>query len=98
MTYLLLVDYYSRYIEVNKFTSTTSASVIIALKAAFFRYGIPSSMVSDNGPQYASHDMKQFAESYGFTHVTSSPHYLQSNVLAERACSKSDKETAGAIT
>ena len=91
MTYLLLVDYYSRYIEVNKLTSTTSASVIIALKAVFFRYGIPSSMVSDNGPQCASHEMKQFAESYGFTHVTSSPHYPQSNGLAERAVKAAKK-------
>ena len=91
VTYLLLVDYFSRYIEVNKLTSTTSASVVTALKAAFSRYGIPSTMVSDNGPQYASHEMKQFAESYGFTHVTSSPHYPQSNGLAERAVKTAKK-------
>ena len=83
VTYLLLVDYYSRYIEVNKLTSTTSASVITALKAAFSRYGIPSNMVS--------HEMKQFAVSYGFTHVTSSPHYPQSNGLAEKAVKTAKK-------
>ena len=84
-TYLLVVDYYSRYIEVQKLNSTTSASVITALKAIFSRHGIPTTLVSDNGPQYDSHEMKQFAESYGFTHLTSSPHYPQANGLAERA-------------
>ena len=81
-TYLLLVDYYSRYIEVQKLKSTTSASIITALKAVFSRHGIPATVVSDNGPQY---EMREFAESYSFTHITSSPHYPQANGEAERA-------------
>ena len=85
VVYLLLVDYYSRYIEVNKLPSLTSASVIIALKASFSRYGIPTTLVTDNGPQYTSQEMKEFADLYGFTHLTSSPHYPQSNGFAERA-------------
>ena len=84
-TYLLLVDYYSRYIEVQKLTSLTSASVITAMKAVFSRHGIPTTVVSDNGPQYSSQEMREFAESYGFTHITSSPHYPQVNGEAERA-------------
>ena len=83
--YLLVVDYYSRYVEVQKLHSTSSASVITALKALFSCHGIPSTLVSDNGPQYDSHEMKQFAESYGFCHLTSSPHYPQANGQAERA-------------
>ena len=50
----------------------------------FSRYGIPEVMMSDNGPQYSSQEMKDFASSYGFIQVTSSPHYPQSNGLAER--------------
>ena len=34
-TYLIVVDYYSRYMEVQKLTTTTSAGVISALKAIF---------------------------------------------------------------
>ena len=51
----------------------------------FSRQGIPEFMVSDNGPQYSSHEMKEFAQLYGFTHITSSPRYPQSNGQAERA-------------
>ena len=51
----------------------------------FARHGIPEVLRSDNGPQYVSQEMTDFATSYGFTQVTSSPHYPRSNRLAERA-------------
>ena len=63
---ILVVDYYSRFIEVQKLTSTTSSAVITALKAIFSHHGIPSVLVSDNGPQYTSAEMKSFAAMYGF--------------------------------
>ena len=84
-TYLLVVDYFSRFIEIQKLSSINSRSVILALKAFFSRHGVPATLVSDNGPQYASREMQEFAESYGFKHVTSSPHFPQSNGMAERS-------------
>ena len=81
--YLLLVDYFSHYPEVIRLTFTTSASVIFAMKSVFSRHGIPNTIVSDNGPQYDSTEMKAFAASCQFRHITSSPHYPQSNGLAE---------------
>ena len=83
-TYLLVVDYFSRYPEVIKLNSTTSKTIISSLKAIFSRHGVPSVLMSDNGPQFDSRDMKEFANAYGFQHITSSPHYPQSNGLAER--------------
>lgn len=82
--YVLVVDYFSRFPEVVKLTSTTSANVISALKSVFSRHGIPEVVRSDNGPQYASAEFSTFASSYGFQHITSSPRYPQSNGLAER--------------
>ena len=81
--YVLLVDYFSRYQEVIRLTSTTSASVISAMKSVFTTHGIPSTIVSNNGLQYNSAEMKTFASLYGFKHITSSPHYPQSNGQAE---------------
>ena len=83
-TYLLTVGYYSHYPEIVKMTSTTSESTIKALHSIFSRLGIPEILISDNGPQYASEAMKGFAKSYGFNHITSSPHYPQGNAFAER--------------
>ena len=83
-TYLLAVDYFSRYPEVIKLNSTTSQAVISSLKSIFSHHGIPTVLVSDNGPQFDLRDMREFASSYGFQHITSSPYYPQSNGLAER--------------
>ena len=83
--YLLVVDYFSRYPEVVKLTSTTSVQVIAVLKSIFARHGIPETLRSDNGPQFSSHDFSKFASSYGFQHITSSPRFPQSNGQVERA-------------
>ena len=84
-TYLLVVDYFFRFIEIQKLSTTNSKSVILALKAIFSRHGVLVTFVSDNGPHNASWEMQEFAESYGFKHITSSPHFPQSNGMAERS-------------
>ena len=83
--YILVVDYYSHYVEVSPLASTTSQSIIASLKTIFSRFGIPETFISDNGPNYVSKDFVNFAKDYGFTHVTSSPLYAQANGEAERA-------------
>jgi hypothetical protein len=83
--YLLLVDYYSRWIEVRQLKSLSSAATIEALKSIFATHGICDLMVSDNGPQFASAEFLQFTRDYCFTHVTSSPLYPKANGEAERA-------------
>ncbi|XP_028418586.1 uncharacterized protein K02A2.6-like [Dendronephthya gigantea] len=86
VTYLLVVDYYSRYVEVVALTKDTSSTKIIqALKAIFARHGIPDEVRSDNGPQYHSDEFAQFAKEWGFKHSTSSPRYPQANGEVERA-------------
>ena len=85
-TYLLVVDYFSRYIELALLSSSqTSQDVIQALKSMFARHGIPDSVRSDNGPQYSSAEFIKFAKEWGFASVTSSPKHPQSNGMAERA-------------
>ena len=83
-TYLLVVDYFSRYVKVQTLSTTTSASVIKVLKAVFPHHGIPTTLVSDNGPQYSPQEFANFSHEYNFTHTSSSQRYPQSNDLAER--------------
>ena len=82
--YLVVVDYFSRFPEVFKLTSTVTGSVIAALKSLFSRYGLPGILRSDNGPQYNSDEFAMYMKEHGIRHVTSSPYYPQSNGQAER--------------
>lgn len=84
-TLLIVCDYFSGFIEVERLRATTSAAVIKALKALFARYGVPDTIISDNGPQFASAEFKAFATRWCFQHVTSSPRYPQANGKVENA-------------
>jgi len=83
--YLLVVDYFSRWIEIAKLNGTTSDDVISHLKSIFARNGIPEVLRSDCGPQFCSRLFSTFAETYGFQQVFSSPRFPKSNGEAERA-------------
>ena len=62
--YLLIIDYFSRWIEISKLELTTSSSVINHMQSVFARHGITETVVSDNGPQYSSEIFSQFANEY----------------------------------
>ena len=82
-SYLLTIDYFSGFMEVDKLSSTTSCKVIDKLKGHFGRYGIPLQLVNDNAPECSSREFKRFAQLWKFEHATSSPMYPRSNGKAE---------------
>lgn len=51
-TFLLIVDYYSRYIEIARLNHPTAEEVVTHSKSIFARHGIPEVVISDNGLQY----------------------------------------------
>lgn len=81
--YMVVMDYFSKYIELIYLPETTACTVIGKLKNIFARHGIPDQVRTDNGPQFRDR-FQQFAQEFGFSHVTSSPRYPQSNGQAER--------------
>ena len=77
--YLVVADYFSRWIEVAPLRSTTAASLINHIKS------LPKVFIADNGPLYKSSEFARFMNQFSITHVTSSPRYPQSNGKSERA-------------
>lgn len=84
--YILISDYYSSFSIVRQIPTgdSTSTTIVKITKAVFAEQGIPEKVMSDNGPQYASAAYREFAASWNFKHVTSSPRYPQSNGFIER--------------
>ena len=83
--FLIAVDYYSGYFEVQDLSNTTSNRVITVLKTWFARHGIPVTVISDNGPPFNSGDFESFSKEWDFHHKTSSPRHPQSNGRVENA-------------
>ena len=84
-SYLVLVDYYSDFFEIDRVELKTAHEIIYQLKGHFARHDFPDRLVTDNGPPFNSHKFTHFAETWGFEHITSSPTYAQSNGKAENA-------------
>ena len=82
---VVIVDYYSKFFEVSNLPNSKSKTVINHIKPHLARYGIPEVIISDNGPEFSSHEFEELAKHIGFKHITSSPTYSQSNGLVERA-------------
>ena len=54
----------------------------------FSEYGWPDTLVSDNGPCYVAKTFTSLMKEYTVNHITSSPHYPQSNGLVQKKLSK----------
>lgn len=50
---LVLVDYHSRWMEVDVVRATTSKIIIQRLDSQFVRYGIPKRLQTDNDPNFS---------------------------------------------
>ena len=59
--YLVTVDYFSNFFEIDYLSSATSNTVIKKLKSHIARYRVPDEVISDNGPQYDSDEFQAFA-------------------------------------
>ena len=81
--FLVVVDYFSKYLIIRKIPSSTFSAVIKELGMIFSEFGKPQVFRSDNGPCYSSQEFRFFMQNWLIEHRTSSPHYPQSNGLVK---------------
>ena len=80
----VVVDYYSRFYEVEIMKSTTASKTISVLKRIFARFGVPQSISSDNGPQFVSAEFSDYMTECGIYHHLVTPKWPQANGEVER--------------
>ena len=83
-SYLLVVDYTSRFPIVRKLKSMSAQHRTKHFRLIFSEYGWLDTLVSDNGPCYVAETFTNLMKEYAVNHITSSPHYPQSNGLTEK--------------
>ena len=86
--YLVVLDAYSKWLEVVPMSANTSAGTIRVLRRIFAAYGYTAAVLSANGPQFVSAEFESFLAKNGVVHLTLAPYYAPTNGLAERTLQK----------
>ncbi|GFU34203.1 transposon Tf2-6 polyprotein [Nephila pilipes] len=84
ISYLVVMDYYSKWIEIAEIANKYADKVITKLKTVFSRFGVPNTVISDNIP-FSSYIYKNFSNEWNFKYTFISPHYSPNNGMIERA-------------
>lgn len=82
---LLVVDAFSKWIEVFVVNNMTSETIIYLLKTQLItRFGLPRTMVTDNQTTFTSSEFQQFCANFGIKHILTPSYHPQSNGQVER--------------
>ena len=98
--FLIIVDAHSKWVDVYHTRGTTTAETISCLQHSFAQFGLPISIVSDNGPCFTSQEFKEFMQNSGLKHITTAVYKPSTNGLAEKMvqtfkrCLKKSSSTA----
>jgi hypothetical protein len=85
-THLLVgVDKFTKWIEAKPVKKLDSSTAIRFIKEIIFRFGVPHSIITDNGSNFDSDEFRQFCYSQGTRVDYASVAHPQSNGRAERA-------------
>ena len=82
---LVVIDAYSKWVEAIPMGLTSAALTIVQLRKLFAQFGLPTTLVSDNGPQFTAQEFEDFCSSNAIRHIRVTPYHPSSNGLAERA-------------
>ena len=83
--YLVTVDYYSGYWELDRLHNTNSGTVVRKLKAHFARHGSPCQLVSDNGLQFVAAKFQKLTKGWDIENRVTSPYNGKANDKVEAA-------------
>ena len=81
---IVATDYFIKWVEAIPMMKVEQKDVILFIKEHIIhKFGIPQTITTDQGIMFTGDEMKEFMEDYGIKHLTSTPHYAQSNGQTE---------------
>lgn len=94
---LVIVDSFSKWLEVFKTNTITSKFTIIKLRETFCRYGLPDTIVTDNGTQFKSNEFAVFMKTNHIKHIFTAPGHPATNGQAENSVKTSKKSVIACL-
>ena len=82
---LVAVDKFTKWIEAKPIKSLDTGTAVSFIRELIFRYGVPHSIITDNGSNFDSEEFRTFCNSQGTRVDYASVAHPQSNGQAERA-------------
>lgn len=87
---LVLVDYFSKWLEVGFCSEPSTVAAIEFLEAVASREGYPREVVSDNGTHFTSSHFRNYLREVGVQHVRVTPYHPAGSGAVER-CNRTVK-------
>jgi transposase InsO family protein len=82
---LVAVDKFTKWVEAAPVTTQGSTATINFIKSIVFRFGVPHSIITDNGTNFTSKEFKNYYESLGIELKFTSVAHPKSNGQVEKA-------------
>jgi transposase InsO family protein len=96
--FFVLIDAYSKRPEVFKMKDIRTEPTINKLRKTFARYGLPRTIVSDNGLQFTKQEFEKYVERHQIKHLKTPLYHPQSNEQAENCVKTFKQALKGNIT
>ena len=82
---LVAVDKFTTWIEAVPITSSTASTAVNFIKSIIFRFGVPHSIIADNGTNFTAEEFQNFCKDQGIKLNYASVAHPQSNGQVEKA-------------
>jgi transposase InsO family protein len=82
---LVAVDKFTKWVEATPVTTQDSTAAINFIKSIVFRFGVPYSIITDNGTNFTSKEFKSYCEGLGIKLKFASVAHPKTNGQVEKA-------------
>ena len=82
---LVMVDKFTKWIEAKPVKTAESGAVIDFISGVVYRYGVPHSIITDNGSNFTAEEVKTWCGKMGIKLDYASVYHPQTNGQVERA-------------